>query len=470
MITEQVDSEFGLAVVESVVKFKPCKEALAKAGEKLNETIVRPILEKLTKHVYKNEEEMIFSNDENQTIEFLIREHSKDGMQWGGCMREHAKKEIAEDNKLKVKLLEKISCYLSFAIEEMDNKNKLAYTMKAITDCCFCYVEYVPSEKKGSDYINLKTKLMPISTELAMRIPYEEVAFEPHIATSFGSKRENNVIPKTERDKIPDSERMDQCGKSQFAGIDFLALIGRVIWRYVFAHADYEREKDETFSLETRQMRLKDLKKWADFMDSFGIPLLEEERRFKLGTVLYTCLRAAACHFGETAKVVCKISPNAIGSVPPDDRHAALDFFRDKLPRIQQLALSRPELADQLPLIASSSGTTARTLIALQNMRLFTKNDETFDVEIAQYMAIALCGTLVYGGHHSVLEVGDIYNRLLEYHADASTAEYMYKPGDYISFVAKEMLINGNNLPVNEFCHLHSQPASEDEADSSLTP
>ena len=80
------------------------------------------------------------------------------------------------------------------------------------------------------------------------------------------------------------------------------------------------------------------------------------------------------------------------------------------------------KLADQrsvgkptLPLIASPSNATAKSLIMAQGMDLFLKDNGLFDLDKAQIFANCLMAYLVYCGHHSVLEIMEIWNRQLDF-------------------------------------------------------
>lgn len=80
------------------------------------------------------------------------------------------------------------------------------------------------------------------------------------------------------------------------------------------------------------------------------------------------------------------------------------------------------QLADQsrdgkppLPLIASPSNATAKSLIMAHGMGLFLKSNNLFDLDKAQIFANCLMAYLVYCGHHSVLEIMEIWNRLLDF-------------------------------------------------------
>lgn len=67
-----------------------------------------------------------------------------------------------------------------------------------------------------------------------------------------------------------------------------------------------------------------------------------------------------------------------------------------------------------LPLIASPSNAAAKTLIMVLEMWLFLDHNNKMDLNKAQIFANCVMAYLVYSGHHSFLEVAEIWNRLLD--------------------------------------------------------
>ncbi|GEM_PF-3735319 len=102
------------------------------------------------------------------------------------------------------------------------------------------------------------------------------------------------------------------------------------------------------------------------------------------------------------------------------DRESSSVYAKRHMPWFKKL--SKENGTDSLPLIASTSSSTARLLITLLHLDLFNKPDESFDLDKAQIVANCLMGYFVFCGHHSFLEVIEIWNRLLDYmaiyHAD----------------------------------------------------
>jgi hypothetical protein len=67
-----------------------------------------------------------------------------------------------------------------------------------------------------------------------------------------------------------------------------------------------------------------------------------------------------------------------------------------------------------LPLIASPSNATAKVFIMSQGMELYLQ-DDLFNLDKAQIFANCVMAYLVYSGHHSFLEVAEIWNRQLDF-------------------------------------------------------
>ncbi len=73
-----------------------------------------------------------------------------------------------------------------------------------------------------------------------------------------------------------------------------------------------------------------------------------------------------------------------------------------------------PKTKESLPLIASVSRATTRVLVSLQYLNALNKENGSFDFDKAQIIANCLMGFIVHAGHHSIVEVAEVYNRLLD--------------------------------------------------------
>jgi hypothetical protein len=169
-------------------------EASAKASGLLLKEVFAPNVDKLTRCE-------TLSDPENKTIEFIAKEHSKDGMQWGGCMQHRATAELVKDDASKLELMNAIAEQLKPEnVMGMEDVDQLAQVMKAITDCSYCYIEYIAPAKKPEDTrVNqLKTMVSPTPEELAIRVKATELGKPSLVATSYGISRDGpfDLAPK----------------------------------------------------------------------------------------------------------------------------------------------------------------------------------------------------------------------------------------------------------------------------------
>lgn len=403
MPTVKQDSNFASSILEVAVNDEMSKKHVAKAAEKLKEVVITPIL-------YKLNAGQPLLDHEKKVLEFLADEHSSNGLQWGGAMPKHSKSAILADNELQKELLAELSERMKTDnIMGISDTEKLAGVMKAITDCSFTYVERFPKESHGAKFDNIKTMIFPTSEELNIRITRAEMGEAEHRAISFGIGTEigKDIAPVND---IPmETERMHKAGKATFAMAD-------VFQRAQIIAAQYDKQAKYVKDLESKNdVSLDELTEAKKVLED----LTKKMQYYRVDID------------PEKRPVNFKESPH----IP--------------IPSIQKLARLGGEKDSPLPLVATASGTTARTLIALHDLQAFNDKDGNFDAESAQYLSTILCGTIVHGGHHSVLEVGEIYNRLLDYqaiddlenkgkHRDESTIRY-YKIGDSGTLVPDAM-------------------------------
>ncbi|KTC98373.1 hypothetical protein Lery_0936 [Legionella erythra] len=368
------DSTFARALLIESSRSPQVKGTLAFVATQLSEKVLGPIITKLKEGTQLTEEE-------NQTIDFLATEHSKEGMQWGGAMPGLTKGEIMGTTAKKLELLEILAMRLSGEyITELDDEEKLAGVMKAMTDCSFCYVEKLNS-LHSVNFNQIKSNIFPTPEELAIRVMRKEIGQTDQVATTFGIGREQGIDLAPKTGPIPiEAERVHIAGKSAFAGADTLLRIQVLLKSY------------------------QDVKERHDKLDAE----IEAQSHLQDTSGMETRL-------GELKKEMKTLSDKLTFYRVPFDTPVILEELTPPKPFIETLAEmgGRP---GKLPLVATASGTTARTLIALQDIGAFDQMGH-FDPRIAQAVSSTLCSTIVHGGHHSVLEVGEMYNRLLDYHA-----------------------------------------------------
>jgi hypothetical protein len=401
------DNRFARAILEDAIGHPHSKEALARAAHTVLERVIEPILIKLRQGG-------ALEKSEANTIEFLAREHSRDGLQWGGVFQTNSKTQILATNQNKIQLLEKISAQLTPQnVQSIHSIDHLASVTKCLTDACFCYVEYLKQpngQAEDNEYELLKRMITPTPEELNIRLKaIDDMGWEEQLATTYGIGREPGVdiasisnIPET-------AVRAHKAGKAVFAMTDVMAKAKVVIKKYAGAKFNYNEALERYSRTRSPENAL--------FLENSHNELLK-------------CTESMLFY---------RIPLNALGNMP----------LNPPYPGIQRLAgLTQPSQAP-LPLVATASGTTARTLIALQDMGVFSTAGD-FNQRTAQYISTLLCGTLVHGGHHSVLEVAEMYNRLIDYHAvnaldhagNTGNEENMgyYRIGDSTSLIPEDMI------------------------------
>ena len=363
MPSTREDSNFASSIMDVALSNNACKDQLVAAATKLREIVIEPLLNKLRAGTD-------LETYEKQALEFIIGEHTKENAQYGAAMPDIPKNSVSGNNERSIELLEILNKRMrEESIRGISNKEQLAGVMKAITDACFTYVEKFPIQKKGAEFENIKSMITPTPQELNIRILRKELEQEDQIATTFGIGTEagKDIAPV---DAIPvDAERQHKAGKSVFAKADVHERAKLTIGKY-----------DTQFAL-VESLKLK------------GTDTSELEAAQKSLTEL-----------GKAMKLLgVNTDPTRRGDTP--------------VPFIQQLAKAGGTAESPLPLVATASGTTARTLITLHDLGVFNTPEGHFDRESAQYMSTLLCGSIVHGGHHSVLEVAEMYNRLLDHEA-----------------------------------------------------
>lgn len=121
---------------------------------------------------------------------------------------------------------------------------------------------------------------------------------------------------------------------------------------------------------------------------------------YGIGTVQGKDLAAQAVKFNYSGKARFFIRPTGSGVKP-----IWLEQMAD------QSSVDKPPL----PLIATASNATAKNFMMMHGLELFKKQDGQFDLKSAQIFANCFMAYLVYCGHHSFLEVAEIWNRQLDY-------------------------------------------------------
>ncbi|MCH9756488.1 MAG: hypothetical protein K0U37_04790 [Gammaproteobacteria bacterium] len=375
MNPKEQDSAFAKATLSAAAQSEACRAALTKSATTVCEVVITPIYNKL-----KGQEPL--SAEETQALEYLMTEHSMEKRQWGGLMVDTPKQDIFNSHEKQLELLEKFSQQLSAEnIQAIHDIDAIAGVTKAIADASFCYVEALKS-LHSPQFDTIKGTIFPTPEELAIRIIRTETGEEPHLATSYGIGQEHGQDIAPKNNPPENAVRKHESGKSYFLTADTQIRAQLITEAYdaaveerVFAEADVAAEAPPSAALlQALETTKKVEDNFSQKMIFYHIPLNKEER-----------------------------NPNLMTHQPPK-------------PAIQRLAEWGGSEDQALPLVASASGTSARAFITLQDLGAFSEENQ-LDNDTVQYMGAALCGTIVHGGHHSVIEVGEVYNRTLDYNA-----------------------------------------------------
>lgn len=362
--TAKQDSNFAESVLHVIKDDAESKIEIANAAQKLRAVVITPILNKLETSVKLNA-------SEEKSLDFLISEHSADDPQWEGVMQDYSTAEIKSSKELLKKLLIRFSAIMEpERIRRTTDVNCLSKVVKMITDCSFCYVEQLARTKTGESKLEFESIyrwIMPTQAELDMRVRRtpEHLAITRGLGMEIGT----DIAPRAAL-----HTRAYRSGKAAFVAADVYQKARVVVEKYDAAVAAGRFENDITASHRTLPEANQALKALEEKMAFYKIPL------------------------------------------NPADRPK--DFIkRVPVPYIQHLASWGAGNGSSLPLIASASSTAARVFVALLDLGFFHDSLGVFQSRPAGYLAIVLCGVIVYNGHHSVIEVGEIYNRLIDYEA-----------------------------------------------------
>ncbi len=97
----------------------------------------------------------------------------------------------------------------------------------------------------------------------------------------------------------------------------------------------------------------------------------------------------------------------------PDERQPLDDYVNANETWFEKLARD-PVTKQSHPLVASYSGSMARYLIVMHDIKCFTLPDGIFDFNKAQLLANCMLAFLLHAGHHSFFEVAEAYNRFID--------------------------------------------------------
>ena len=461
------ESAFGEALLTVVSETPAAKQAISELAIKISDVVVLPILKKL------NKGEALTVVEEGVVAQ-LADQHSSSGKQWGAVMPQYTKEEILSDVTKKRELMSQISdSLLPENIRKAEGTDAMMKHLKPLVDCCFCYVEKMPKESHGQHYESIKDSIFPTPQELAARISRKELGQVDHSSTSFGVGSQLGVDVSPTGDLSSESKHYSS-GKAAFGDVSSQRRADLLSKQYAsiktkldgshreLAEVDRQiklageeaipglSESKQKLILEVADLESK-LDGLAKSMKQYRISLNSNEREVDLVVKQYDRAKNKLDSLNRDVRLmneeITKANPHSIidmleirtillaqiaelqptldglttrmqqSEIPlnPKQRESKLSSAPPKS-SIEKLAeLGSHYSSERLPMLATASGTTARALIALHDINAFDDPNGNFDKQKAQYFGAALCGAFVHGGHHTVVEVGDVYNRLLDH-------------------------------------------------------
>jgi hypothetical protein len=238
----------------------------------------------------------------------------------------------------------------------------LAQALKVITDLGAAYTNFY-QHAHSADFEKSYNQIYPSPEEFKVRISTEETGLPIQRSLTLGIGKSPGEVVSIEEDKDQLGYR---CGKSVFLGVDMEQRLRLMA-----------KEYDTIFLEAPSENRTTKINKFIDdTKKELGSPLADEFKQYQGDA-------SPRMDFAGWAK---KIEPSAM-----------------------KLAHS-----EELPLVASVSGSMARILIALEDLHAFDTNGE-FDFDKAKKVTINIIAFFNIAGHHSFFEVAEIYNRLIDY-------------------------------------------------------
>lgn len=211
-------------------------------------------------------------------------------------------------------------------------------------------------------------------------------------------------ITKQELEAVPEWQKtlitaIDQClensGNMATMG-DLLSLLKSIDSVSYVYHALKQTQQDSAFLL--RQGHIKPTN------EEIGMRAIRPQHfqavTYGLGTQVNKDLQndnPAGCYSGKAKFFI----------TPPETRGGSVWF--------EKLADQQKPGKPPLPLIAGPSSSLSRTFIMADDIGLHLKKSGLFDFDQAQIFANCMMGYFVYGGHHSFIEVSEVWNRFLDY-------------------------------------------------------
>lgn len=407
----QYESALASALLKKIAKSTKTRILLHHLGERLAQHVLLPL------EALLNEENSDIASWPSHYKDVLInmaKNHSGTEKQYGSVLSHYHGDDdynpidiysnylsiLNDPNNISV-LLQSLRNAIDAVIQQTDMLSIVKAT-KVIVDMGFCYRQFFPQTLKSHRYERLDSLLWPTPLEFLNRLPRAEIGHKNYLQNTPGIGHELG-----QGFVLSDGEGR-RSGGANWGLVNTKASLVNKLKKYDFL--SYELKRLPTQS-ERRDDVLSRIHKLEEELRELHVPL---EKYKRLGVM-------------------------------------------DKLFARWETTLEKTARQTHMPLIASASGSTARSLIALLDIDVFT-HDGYIDLENIQIFSNCIMAFFIHAGHHSFLEVAEIYNRAIDWvvieQSDAiqrSLLEKMidnngyaerhlpyFKYGDYSSFIHVE--------------------------------
>lgn len=361
----QKENALSLNLLNSAAKSDYVKNIL----QELSEPLITRIIEPLQQAVSEVKQYHELSKPHQNAIKKLAEHHSNKERQYARQFYHLSYHEMIEDLRHVDHLLAQFKETLQSVTTHVKTRDDIAKVIKIIVDLGFIYVEFLEKEDEKL-FSALKNQLFSSDVENAARVMHTEFDDSQDLwAVTHGvSTGSDDFIKKSEdRDGIGMGS-----GKSVFKCVDTEKRFLLIAEAY-----DKARKQDP------------DSDKLLDFLQSYKIPTTKKTIADTYGDAVFDALL-----------VELNKEPNQRQLKRLANRYA---------PQGEKLAN-----AEQVPTVATFSGSTARPIITLFLMKGF-ESEGKYDLDKLQVLANCIAGLFVYAGHHSYSETAEAYNKALDY-------------------------------------------------------
>ncbi len=408
-----LEDSIALSMLREVSQNSAIKEVVASAGLTLIDRVLDPIMRVVATLDNIQDLDRIEHQEIKKSILALVDQHAAEGVQYGGIMKDTKKNEILKDLDTVKEFLERVKSEIEYenilqiAPNDLD---AIARVTKVMCDLSFCYVECLKS-LHTENFTNIANMIRPSAEELDIRIPRKEAM----LAESFGISTSK-----------PGDLSLKNLGTGRAAGkaaFSDVAMYKRLELLRNVVNDKVKHGNIDHLTGNDRNVFLSNVLK----LHYYKMPDIDTEMLANPDADRLEILSAIE-HFNQLCALVSRTKPDDPTLPQAQDNLIQAMSHLTELGLMNDTALAEYAQKQQttfeklaqmtygnLPLVASASGTTGRLLVALQDMQCFYSHSTgEFNFNQAQIMANCLLGSIMHGGHHSFLEVAEIYNRLID--------------------------------------------------------